>query len=121
MLDDKFIQERKKELEKEKKRLEEELSHVAEKVDGEYEPLRPDYGSKEEDTEAEDASFETNIGIEEKLEGLLDATNRALEKMKEGKYGICEECGEEIDPARLKAFPAAGTCLSCSKRGKRKK
>lgn len=34
-----------------------------------------------------------------------------LEKIKEGKYGICEVCGKKISKARLEAYPTATTCI----------
>ena len=41
------------------------------------------------------------------------AINEALEKIKEGTYGICEECGEKIGQGRLKVMPLAKLCVSC--------
>ncbi len=38
---------------------------------------------------------------------------RALRQLDEGAYGICEECGEPIAPARLKAFPTTTLCVHC--------
>lgn len=43
----------------------------------------------------------------------LAAINEALEKLKEGTYGICEECGEKITPGRLKVVPLARSCVNC--------
>jgi DnaK suppressor protein len=43
----------------------------------------------------------------------LSAINEALEKIEEGTYGICEECGEKIGLGRLKAMPLAKFCVSC--------
>jgi len=43
----------------------------------------------------------------------LMAINEALEKLNEGDYGICEECGEKIGPGRLKVMPLAKLCVSC--------
>lgn len=43
----------------------------------------------------------------------LSAINEALEKIEEGTYGICEECGEKIGLGRLKAMPLARLCVSC--------
>jgi DnaK suppressor protein len=37
----------------------------------------------------------------------------ALEKLETGSYGVCEECGEKISPARLKALPFAAVCVNC--------
>ena len=40
----------------------------------------------------------------------------ALERLREGRYGLCEECDEPIVPARLKALPEVTTCLPCQHR-----
>jgi DnaK suppressor protein len=50
---------------------------------------------------------------------LVERANRlaeALERLKEGEYGICEECGEPIAPARLRAMPEVTTCVRCQDR-----
>jgi len=36
-----------------------------------------------------------------------------LEKIHEGSYGICEECGDKIGAGRLKVMPLAKYCVSC--------
>ena len=43
----------------------------------------------------------------------LQAINEALEKIREGSYGICEECGDKIGPGRVKVMPLAKYCVSC--------
>jgi DnaK suppressor protein len=43
----------------------------------------------------------------------LNAINEALEKLKDGTYGICEECGERIGTGRLKVMPLAKYDVSC--------
>jgi DnaK suppressor protein len=40
----------------------------------------------------------------------------ALERIREGRYGLCEECDEPIAPARLAALPEVTTCLPCQHR-----
>ena len=37
----------------------------------------------------------------------------ALERVRLGEYGLCEECGEPIPEPRLKLFPAARLCVRC--------
>ncbi|HEV2178219.1 MAG TPA: TraR/DksA family transcriptional regulator [Terriglobia bacterium] len=37
----------------------------------------------------------------------------ALKRVNGGSYGLCESCGEEISPARLKAIPWARYCVLC--------
>jgi DnaK suppressor protein len=38
----------------------------------------------------------------------------AIERLRVGTYGICEDCGQPIDPERLDARPAARTCIKCA-------
>lgn len=44
---------------------------------------------------------------------LLKKIDKALDKIRTGEYGECEECGEEISPARLEARPVALLCIDC--------
>ncbi len=46
-------------------------------------------------------------------DGLLHEVNAALQRMKDGDYGECADCGESIELARLHAVPWATHCLSC--------
>ena len=39
--------------------------------------------------------------------------DEALQRIKEGNYGICQDCGCVISPARLKALPFARRCVAC--------
>ena len=43
----------------------------------------------------------------------LAEVEHALDKFEKGTYGLCESCGQFIDPARLEALPQASLCLSC--------
>ena len=50
---------------------------------------------------------------------LVERVNRlaaALERLSEGEYGVCVECGEPIAPARLRALPEVQTCVRCQDR-----
>ena len=50
---------------------------------------------------------------------LVERANRlaeALERLRGGEYGICQECEEAIAPARLKAMPEVMTCVRCQDR-----
>ena len=60
--------------------------------------------------------FEKNLSMEKTLEISLYNANKALRKIKEGKYGICEKCGEPISPERLEAFPSATSCMKCKEK-----
>ena len=53
----------------------------------------------------------TNVPLVEELEDKHTDVSEALDKMDEGIYGLCEECYEPIPLDRLKANPAARTCI----------
>jgi DnaK suppressor protein len=56
----------------------------------------------------------TEIGVGRSLESTLARTERALAKLDDGTYGICDACGEPIEPARLRAMPDGVLCLACA-------
>jgi DnaK suppressor protein len=53
------------------------------------------------------------IALISTMEHRLKSIEHALRQAQEGKYGICERCGEPIDPARLEALPEATLCIKC--------
>jgi DnaK suppressor protein len=61
----------------------------------------------------------TDIGVGDSLERSLERTERALAKLDEGTYGICDTCGEPISPGRLRALPEGVLCLDCSSKAPR--
>ncbi len=46
----------------------------------------------------------------------LNRIDETLRKLKQGTYGICEECGSEINEGRLKIMPFAIYCVDCMER-----
>ncbi|MBQ9238819.1 MAG: TraR/DksA family transcriptional regulator [Treponema sp.] len=50
----------------------------------------------------------------------LEAIDNALDRIREGTYGICVKCGTEIPQARLKALPYAVMCVSCTEEEERR-
>jgi RNA polymerase-binding protein DksA len=51
---------------------------------------------------------------------MLDQIERALVKIEDGTYGVCESCGNAIGKGRLQAFPRATLCVSCKEREERR-
>lgn len=45
---------------------------------------------------------------------------RALGRIEDGSYGVCESCGQPIGKMRLMAFPRATLCLTCKQREERR-
>lgn len=74
---------------------------------------------------ADDASdvFEQakNLALRQTLERQLEQVEEALERFERGTYGYCLDCGEKIDPARLKAIPSASLCIDCMQRRERRR
>jgi DnaK suppressor protein len=56
----------------------------------------------------------TDIGVGDSLERSLARTERALTKLDDGSYGICDVCGDPISPGRMRALPDGVLCLSCA-------
>ena len=56
-------------------------------------------------------SFELRIRDRERK--LLSKIEEALERVAEGEFGICEDCGEEIGLKRLEARPVTTLCIDC--------
>lgn len=46
----------------------------------------------------------------------LQSVKAALQRMEEGSYGECVNCGKNIAPERLRASPAAARCIQCQTR-----
>jgi DnaK suppressor protein len=51
---------------------------------------------------------------------MLAQTERALQRIEDGSYGVCESCGQPIGKMRVMAFPRATLCLSCKQREERR-
>jgi DnaK suppressor protein len=56
------------------------------------------------------------VGQADVLAAKLADVDRALAKLDEGTYGLCDRCGAVISDDRLEALPWAVLCLSCSAR-----
>lgn len=53
------------------------------------------------------------LRIRERESRLISKIKKALLRLKDGTYGICETCGEEIPVNRLKARPVTTQCIQC--------
>ena len=66
----------------------------------------------EQVVETENDSLVMALEAEGKEE--LALIDKALKRIAEGGYGLCQECGEEISEARLEAVPYAAYCIDCA-------
>jgi len=98
-------------LEQEQKRLTEELSQLTGNMSPERREGSP-FGKREEEA-TESFELEKRLALEQRTKSQLAEIEHALLKFEEGTYGLCDECGQPIDPARLEALPQANLCLNC--------
>ena len=104
-------------LKKEKAQLSEKLHQLrarGQPASGERREGSP-FGKREE--EADEAfELEKRLALEKSLTGALTEVEHALQKYEAGTYGMCDSCGQPIEPARLEALPQANLCLNCKAR-----
>ncbi len=72
------------------------------------------FGKRIGDGTVEAISRMTEIGVGSSLEEGLARTERALAKLEEGTYGICDVCGDPIPPGRHQAMPDSVLCVECA-------
>lgn len=106
-LPDDFIAKQKEILLAEKERIEAKIKNLKK---------YPEYGDDEEDGLQEIADYESNLSIDQQLEGMLSKINKALKVIESGTYGKCAVCGQEIEQGRLEIMPYADVCVTCSRK-----
>jgi DnaK suppressor protein len=58
--------------------------------------------------------WEMCLALKQRAENKARALEVALRKAEEGDYGLCEACGQTIDPARLAILPHTKRCIACA-------
>lgn len=77
------------------------------------------FGKRIGDGTTEAVSRLTDIGVGDSLERVLERTERALAKLDDGTYGLCDSCGDPIPAGRLRALPEGVLCLKCAQTQRR--
>ncbi len=72
-----------------------------------------DVGVDDESADAGTATFEREkeLSIEQNVRDLIQKIDRALKRIDDGTYGICERGGKPIEKARIKALPYVDLCI----------
>ena len=70
------------------------------------------FGKREEEAN-ETIELEKRLVLGKQAGELLAEVEHAISKYEAGTYGLCDQCGRLIDPARLEALPQANLCLEC--------
>jgi DnaK suppressor protein len=109
-------------LETEYKRLTDELTQLQNNASSAEERREGSPFGKREEEATETLELEKRLALENRVRQEMAKVEHALEKVKNGTYGLCDNCGQPINPERLEALPQASLCLNCkallSKNGK---
>ncbi len=109
-----------KELEGETIGLRADIARVASQIAERLSDSVGDAGDDQADAGAKAFEREHELALTHNARDLLDQTERALERIDAGTYGVCESCGKAIGKARLLAFPRATLCVECKQREERR-
>ncbi len=95
--------------------LEQQKSELSARLERIKANLRRGYhaDSKERAKELEDSEVVDALGNEAQAE--IAKISAALRRLDKGDYGLCIECGSEINCGRLEAHPTADECIDCAK------
>jgi DnaK suppressor protein len=101
------------------KRLRAELQAKKDELSGRLERItanvqrRFNADSKEMAKELEDSEVVDALGNEAREE--IAKISAAMQRLDNGRYGICSECGEAIEPDRIKVYLYADECIDCAR------
>jgi DnaK suppressor protein len=110
----KEIQELKERLLAERKDLQAQFDELEEFAFGSNQSdISGEMGFDEEYADAGTATFERerDLSLVNNLRDLMERIDKALAKIDEGSYGLCDRCGRPIEKLRLKALPYANLCI----------
>ena len=100
-------------LKSERQRLNEELEQLQASVPSSEERREGSPFGKREEEATETLELEKRLALENRIRQELAGIEHALQKFEEGTYGLCDNCGQPINPERLEALPQASLCLNC--------
>ena len=63
---------------------------------------------------------EFSLGLASSEREILYELDDALKRVDDGSFGVCEDCSSLISKSRLKAVPAARTCIKCQEKREKK-
>jgi len=115
-MDKKVIAKIKKDLLAKRAEIDAELHRFAEddkNAKGKHRPRFVDMGTTNDDNAKEIDTYTRDLSLSKVLENDLADIDKALQRIENGKYGICKYCGKEIGEKRLIARPVSSACVSC--------
>ena len=100
-------------LESERERLIEEFEQLKASANTTDERREGSPFGKREEEATETLELEKRLALERRIRDQLAEVEHALHKFEDKNYGLCDNCGQPIDPARLEALPQASLCMKC--------
>ena len=85
-------------------------------LDDEVEEVAPTADNHLGETASATLGREIDYTLGDNAEQVISGIDAALERIEDGSYGTCSNCGEEIPHARLEANPWASLCIDCKRR-----
>jgi len=79
------------------------------------------YSIHQADLGTDTINAEKNVYHLNRCMGKVKNVNKALRRIHDGSYGLCEMCGEIIPTNRLKMVPFARQCIDCKSKSEEKK
>ncbi|WP_371550171.1 TraR/DksA family transcriptional regulator [Streptomyces sp. NBC_00554] len=108
------------ELQSEALRLSSEISASEEALAGLMRDSGDGAGDDQADTGTKNITRESEMALNANAREMLEQTERALQRLDAGTYGLCENCGNPIGKARMQAFPRATLCVECKQKQERR-
>jgi RNA polymerase-binding protein DksA len=114
------VEEARGELQSEADRLRTEIDQSERSLQGLMRDSGDGAGDDEADTGTKNITREHELALAANAREMLTQTERALERLDAGTYGLCENCGNPIGKARMQAFPRATLCVECKQKQERR-
>ncbi|WP_030186520.1 TraR/DksA C4-type zinc finger protein [Streptomyces violaceorubidus] len=114
------VEEARGELQSEAERLRTEIDASERSLQGMMRDSGDGAGDDEADTGSKNITREHELALAATAREVLTQTERALERLDAGTYGLCENCGNPIGKARMQAFPRATLCVECKQKQERR-
>lgn len=114
------VEEARTELLAEMTRLKEEISSSESAIQGMMRDSGDGAGDDQADTGTKNITREHEMALAANAREMLTQTERALQRLDAGTYGLCENCGNAIGKARMQAFPRATLCVECKQKQERR-
>lgn len=89
-------------------------AELAQRVDRIHEHARDPLEADSSEQAAQLGNVAVVAALEAEAVAEIAEIDGALSRLDAGRYGVCVSCGDDINQARLQAYPASAECLDCA-------